>query len=112
MQRNGAVAESRRRLQAIFENSLDPILLTDNDGRFVDANPAACQLIGYRLEELLQRCVFDVTPIHHRAAITAKWNQFLVAGKLTGAYTVLCNGGALRKVECRGVANIRPGLHL
>jgi PAS domain S-box-containing protein len=112
MQSNGAVAQSRQRLQAIFEFSLDPILLADNDGRFVDANPAACQLLGYSLEELLQRCVFDVTPLHNRAAIAAKWRQFLIEGKLTGAYTVLCKGGDLRKVECRGVANIRPGLHL
>ena len=38
-----ALEESRRRFQAIFENSLDGILLLDDGGHFVDGNPAICQ---------------------------------------------------------------------
>ena len=49
-----AIDESRRRFQAVFENCLDGILLIDDAGRYVDVNPAICQLLGYTREELLQ----------------------------------------------------------
>lgn len=47
-QPDDALTESRRYLQAIFENSLDAIFLLNDDGRYIDANPAACELLGYR----------------------------------------------------------------
>jgi PAS domain S-box-containing protein len=49
-------------LIALFDTALDAILLADDRGRYVDANPAACTLLGYDREELLQRGVLDVTP--------------------------------------------------
>jgi len=53
----GALAESERRFQAIFEQALDAILLTDREGRFLEANPAAVELLGYELPELRRRRV-------------------------------------------------------
>ena len=50
-----ALAASRRRLQALFDTTLDAILLADDQARYVDANPAACTLLGYDREELLRR---------------------------------------------------------
>ena len=46
--------ESRRRMQALFDNTLDAIWLLDDEGRFVDANPAVCALLGYTREEFLR----------------------------------------------------------
>src|SRR5262249_7516803 len=51
-------AAGQRRLQALFDTSLDAILMADDQARYVDANPAACALLGYDREELLQRGVF------------------------------------------------------
>jgi PAS domain S-box-containing protein len=48
------VEESRLRLQAFFENSLDATLLADDEGRYVDANPAAAVLLGYSRDELCE----------------------------------------------------------
>jgi PAS domain S-box-containing protein len=56
------LAESQRRFRAVFANSLEAILLMDDGGRYVDANPATCQLLGYTHEELLTLHVSDVTP--------------------------------------------------
>lgn len=106
------LAESQRRCRAVFENSLEAILLMDDAGRYVDANPAACQLLGYDREELLGLTVADVTPGVDRARIPELMRQFLAAGTLHGEYTLVCKGGATREVEYRSVANILPGLHL
>src|SRR5438874_1512216 len=61
-----ALAESRRRYQAIFENALDAILLMDDAGLFVDANPAAWELLGYGREELVRMYLWDITPVPAR----------------------------------------------
>ena len=107
-----ALEDSRRRFQAIFENSLDGILLIDDGGRYVDCNPAACQLLGYSREELLQLTVWDVTPAPDRERIPELMGRFLSAGTLSGEYTMLCKDGTTREVEYRSVANMLPGLHL
>jgi PAS domain S-box-containing protein len=106
------LAESQRRFQAVFENSLEAILLMDNAGRYVDANPAACQLLGYDREELLRLTVADVTPGVDRERIPELMRRFLAAGTLHGEYTLVCKGGVTQEVEYRSVANILPGLHL
>ncbi|MDB5306450.1 MAG: domain S-box protein [Gemmataceae bacterium] len=106
------LAESQRRFRAVFENSLEAILLMDDAGRYVDANPAACQLLGYTRDEIVGLHVSDVTRGVDRGRIPELMRRFLAAGTLNGEYTLVCKGGATREVEYRSVANILPGLHL
>jgi PAS domain S-box-containing protein len=106
------LADSQRRFAAVFENSLDAILLMDDAGRYVDANPAACQLLGYTRDEIVRLNVSDLTRGVDRGEIPGLMRQFLAAGRQQGEYTLLCKDGATREVEYRAVANILPGLHL
>lgn len=46
-----ALEEQRQRLQALFDLSIDAIILIDDEGRYVDVNPAATKLFGYSREE-------------------------------------------------------------
>ena len=103
---------SRRRFQAVFENCLDGILLMDDAGHYLDANPAMCRLLGCSHEEVMRLTVWDTTPAPDRERIPGLLNQFLFAGELDGEYTLLCRDGAFRDVEYRSVANIVPGVHL
>jgi PAS domain S-box-containing protein len=107
-----ALADSRRRLRAIFHTSLDAILLADDQARFVDANPAACKLLGYSREELLRRTVFDITPPPQAQPGPALWREFMEQGEQAGEYSILRKDGTPVVVEYRAVANILPGLHL
>jgi PAS domain S-box-containing protein len=111
-QSEAALAESQRRLQALFDNTLDAILLTDDRARYIGANPSACALTGYRHEELLQLTVWDVTPGPNREPGLELWRAFIAAGQQSGEYTVLRKDGTTVEVEYRAVANIVPGLHL
>ena len=107
-----ALREHECRLQALFENTQDTILFADDDARFVDANPAACALLGYSREELLRMTAWEIAPAPNRARIRDSWRKFLTVGELSGEYTVLRKDGTTREIECRGVAKILPGLHL
>ncbi len=107
-----ALRESRHRLQAMFDNALDAMVLADDAARFVDANPAACELYSYPREELLKLGAEDVALPAERGRVPKKWGLFLAAGRMAGAYTIVRKDGTPREVECRAVANVLPGLHL
>lgn len=50
----GKLQESEERYRVLFEMAQDAILVSDETGRFVDVNQAACELLGYSKEELLE----------------------------------------------------------
>src|ERR671912_804577 len=51
--------ESERQFRALFENTLDAILIASDAGEYVGANEAACDLFGVSLDELLGAKVED-----------------------------------------------------
>lgn len=102
---------TRRRYEAIFQNSLDPILLFDNSTRFLDCNPAACAMLGYERDELLELTALDVMPFEDRANIAERIVRFLAVGTGSGESRLLTKSGEMRDVEFRAVANILPRIH-
>jgi PAS domain S-box-containing protein len=52
--------EAEARYRSLFQSTADAILVADGEGRYVDANPAASELLGYTREELLQMRVADI----------------------------------------------------
>lgn len=53
------LAEREKRLQQLFEQSADALLVHDADGQIVDCNSEACRSLGYTKEEMLQMNVRD-----------------------------------------------------
>ena len=104
--------ENWRRLEALFENALDAILLVDDLGRFVDANQAACELVGFERDDLIQMTVSDIAPPENAESGHEFWQQFLADGSWSGECRIRRKDGTRREAECRAVANIVPGLHL
>src|SRR5205814_2319663 len=52
--------KSNERFRLLFERSMDAILISDDDGRFLEVNNAACALLGYDPEELRQKKLSEV----------------------------------------------------
>ena len=52
-QSEAALVESERRARALFDGIHDAVFVHDQEGRILDANPAACRQLGYTREELL-----------------------------------------------------------
>jgi PAS domain S-box-containing protein len=100
------------RWQAVFHNTLDAILLLDDATCFVEANPAACLLLGYSRAELLQLKLGAITPLERHDEIDTQWRQFISEGASHREYAVRCKDGTVRDVEHKAVANALPSLHL
>jgi PAS domain S-box-containing protein len=57
----------------IFENSLNPIFLTDEQLVFMDANPATSELVGYSREELIHSSFYSfLSPTFDKKALQEK----------------------------------------
>ncbi len=50
----------RQRYELLFDGATDGIWLADQNGRFLDVNPAACRMLGYSREEHLRLTVEDL----------------------------------------------------
>lgn len=50
----------------LFEQASDGILIAEPGGNFVDVNPAACDMLGYTRQELLQLSPVDLITPHDR----------------------------------------------
>ena len=72
--------------QALFENSLDAILLTIPDGRILAANPSACSMFGHSEEEIIKlgrAGLVDVTDPQLKVLLQARKEYGKASGKLT-----------------------------
>ncbi len=86
-------SELRRR--ALFDLATDGILVWDEDGRFLEVNPSACEMLGYTKSEVLAMGVCDVvqpderdrvrelrTRLQSGAAGTTEWRLLRRDGRL------------------------------
>ena len=55
-----ALQQNEAQFRLLFENSMDAILIADDDGNYLQANHAACHLMGYSKEQLLSMNISDL----------------------------------------------------
>mgnify|MGYP001118373578 CR=1 FL=1 len=93
--------ESEERFRTLFEQAADGIFVHDLEGRMVDVNQQACEMLGYSKEELLRLSVFEMDTRADRERLPALWYH------LTPGATKSLEGmhrkkdGALLPVEIR-----------
>jgi len=112
--RNTEMALQERTLfyEALFNSTSDAILLTDHQGRYVEANPAASRLLGYSRRELLQCSFFDLLEPHSRETAEATWKTFQEEGSQAGHIRLRRRDGQMVTVGYTSVANVKPGVHM
>lgn len=76
------------RLRLLFEHSRDAIVLTDNTGKYLDVNPAACRLLGYRREQLLRMQVSDLLTANEPGA-GVRFEEYRRNGHEEGEFALL-----------------------
>jgi PAS domain S-box-containing protein len=59
-----ATRSAEQRYLTLFQDSIDPILITDLDGRIVDANARAIQFTGYSREDILKLRIQALHPVY------------------------------------------------
>ncbi len=78
-----ALRESEARFRAYIEHSPEGIFVADATGRYLDANPAACALVGYTREEMLSLTVRDMAP-PEEAGQGTRFAELLATGTYSG----------------------------
>lgn len=96
--------------RALFDHALDAIAITDDEGRYIDANPAACELFGLAQTNLLQARITDFAD--PSLDLDSIWQQFLDQGEMTGEFPLHRPDGTIRHAEFAAIANFIPGRHL
>ncbi len=105
-----ALRSSENRLRALIDGALDAILVADDSGHYVDANPAACELLGVSRDELLRMRVADFGA--NSGAVDRQFQNFVDEGHQQGVFQMNLADGRVVHIEYRATANFWPGLHL
>ena len=87
------------RYQALFERATDGIWLAGQDGRFVDVNPAACALLGYRREEHLRLSMADIVRAADLPRLRALMARLAQDRQVTDVWDIRRGDGGLVTLE-------------
>jgi PAS domain S-box-containing protein len=107
-----ALRESEQHYHALFDQVLDAVVLADDSGRYVDANPAACEIFAMPCDQLIGKRIADFCPPGTGAQVKEAWRDFLQHGEQAGEFVLYRPDGAQRTLEYRAKGNVRPGVHL
>ncbi len=100
------------RLRAAFERSRHPMLIADDQRRWVTGNAAACDLLGIAREEVPWHTMDDFTPLSERRRLEERWEAFLTSGTAEGWYQLYVPDRGPVPVEFSATANVLPARHL
>jgi two-component system cell cycle sensor histidine kinase/response regulator CckA len=104
--------QSELQFRALFESALDAVLIADDQGVYVDANPAACKLMGISYNDVIGRSLGDFTEEASEAETIQKWEQILHEGTMREEFHLRRPDGKLLDVDFSATANFLPGRHL
>ena len=106
------VASGQERYQALFENTLDGLLILDDQRQIVECNPAAAASLGYERQALRGQRLDSLVHNEEGEQPSRAWEIFFAAGKQIGLCRLSRQDGTIIDVEYRAVENMAPGLHL
>jgi PAS domain S-box-containing protein len=95
----GAMTTADQRLRGLFESAPDAIFIADPDGRFTDANPAACRMLGYTREEIVGRSIVDFVSQDDLARQAALKRHILAGGVEVSEWRLRRKDGTYVSVE-------------
>jgi PAS domain S-box-containing protein len=98
--------------EAVVESSPHAILIADDRGSYVHANPAAGELFGLPAEQLVGKHVSEFVHAEQVKVIDETWADFRRQQRQVGEFSLVRPDGTRRTLQYHAVANIAPGLHL
>jgi PAS domain S-box-containing protein len=104
--------EAVLRLRRAFDDSRHPMLIADDQRRWVTSNAAACELFGVAQEDVPWRRIDEFTPPGERARLEELWQEFLASGAAEGWYELYVPKRGPLPVEFSATANVLPARHL
>jgi PAS domain S-box-containing protein len=91
--------ESEQKLSGIMQQAADGIFLADDAGRFLDANPAGCAMLGYMADELRSRSIADVVVVDADDPVPIRYDELRAGRTLVVERRMRRRDGSLLPVE-------------
>ena len=95
---------------SIFQNVLDGILIVDNKGDCLDANPAAAAILRLPINKLIGESIGRF--LLERDGFGRRWNSFLQNKSQRGRARLVADDGTTLFVDFTAAANYLPGRHV
>jgi PAS domain S-box-containing protein len=110
----GDMSESQAALylRAALEHSRHPMLIADDQRRWVTGNDAACEFLRIDRGEVPWRTMDEFTPPDQRKRLEEQWTAFLASGEAEGWYQLYVPERGQLPVEFSATANVLPARHL
>src|SRR2546421_12125647 len=93
------------RLKAIFQSSPVPMVMVDDDRRYVHANPPALLAFRVGLAEIRKCRVDDLTPPYLLRTMDGLWRRLRETGHATGRFDVANPDGTRLRIVCYALAD-------
>jgi two-component system cell cycle sensor histidine kinase/response regulator CckA len=94
---------------SVFERSVVPKVIIDDERLIVDVNEAAAEMLGAPHDEAIGLNLDDFFP---EQPVGRYWQRFLESGTLRAEATLRRPDGAEREIEFVATANVQPGRHI
>ncbi|HKJ79693.1 MAG TPA: PAS domain S-box protein, partial [Prolixibacteraceae bacterium] len=91
------IRESESYLKAIFDNSLNAIVVSDDQGNYISVNNAAASLLGYSKKELLKMNVSELQTVEKNGA-SQKFREYRDKSEDKGEFEFITPNGDKRTV--------------
>ncbi len=105
-------SQTARHLRAGFDRSRHPMLICDDQRRWVSANAAGGELLGISAQEISWHTMDEFTPASGRRRLEQQWHPFLKSGAAEGWYELCVFGRGTVLVECSAIAHVLRSRHL
>lgn len=101
---------AHERFRLLFERSRDGILIADDNGRYVEVNEAAAEILGHPVERLTSMSVADIVT-SDGPPTAERYAAYLEKGHESGEFEFVRPDGEHRVIDY-AATRIGPGLHL
>ena len=101
----------RSYLSILYDHYPTGVMIADDRAYYVDANRAACELLGRRRDELIGHHLSEIVAPSRRIEVDLQWQSFLRDGEQQGLFEVTLSDGTTRQLQFIARANFAPGLH-
>ena len=108
-----ALRQASGQFRAVFESTIDAMLVVDDTSICIDLNPAACALLGIAKENILGRRFLDfVSRGLDWDDVELGWQDFLKEGHKSGEFKLYTQDGSIRDIEYDAKAAFLPDRNL
>jgi DNA-binding CsgD family transcriptional regulator len=103
---------NRAHVRTLFRASSVPMVIVDDDRRYVDVNGPGLFAFRLSLAEMRARRIDDLTPTGLLGRLDLLWRQLRGRGHVSGHYEAVDLDGSPWRLAFYGLSEILPGLHI